>query len=100
VGYSLESLMKWAEREEWAELFADVLDGHVTPACQEAGADPAQLDELLGGNLFGVVIQCVLEDFATRHREDGANVVDDYLKRRGFRESRRPRPTCGRSRDR
>jgi hypothetical protein len=30
---------------------------------------------------------CVFEDFLTRAFDDGRNIVDDYLKRRGWKES-------------
>jgi DNA-binding phage protein len=29
---------------------------------------------------------CAFEDFLTREFEDGSNIVDDYLKRRGWKE--------------
>jgi hypothetical protein len=35
-----------------------------------------------------VLTACAVEDFLTRsHDKDGRNVVDDYLKRRGWKES-------------
>jgi len=30
---------------------------------------------------------CAFEDFLTRELNDGRNIVDDYLKRRGWKES-------------
>ena len=39
------------------------------------------------GESFGMIFGCVLEDFfSARFGEEGANVIDDYLKRRGWRE--------------
>ena len=35
----------------------------------------------------GVVWGCVFEDFLARDLDDGRNIVDDYLKRRGWNES-------------
>ena len=34
-----------------------------------------------------VLRRCVFEDFLTLETEDGGNIVADYLKRRGFRET-------------
>jgi hypothetical protein len=42
----------------------------------------------MGEDLFmSTVWACAFEDFLTREFEDGANVVDEYLKRRGWKES-------------
>src|SRR5262249_9629380 len=35
----------------------------------------------------GVIWACAFEDFVTREFEDGENVIDDYLKRRGWKET-------------
>ena len=45
-----------------------------------------EIADLLGES-FGMIFGCVLEDFfSARFGEEGANVIDDYLKRRGWRE--------------
>ena len=45
-----------------------------------------EIADLLGES-FGMIFGCVLENFfSARFGEEGANVIDDYLKRRGWRE--------------
>ena len=84
----LEGLMKWATREPWAERFAEVLQGHVMPACEEKGIELDELAAILGEELFmSTVWACAFEDLLTREFENGSNIVDDYLKRRGWKES-------------
>jgi len=82
--HSLEGLMAWSRRPEWRERFQETLARHVAAACKKFAVPSDDLPELLGpmgGNLFG----CAFEDFLTLE-EDGQNVVDDYLKRRGWNE--------------
>ncbi|MCW5736539.1 MAG: hypothetical protein KIS73_20600 [Enhydrobacter sp.] len=83
----LSGVRKWLEREEWAELFDELLDLHLGPPCDEAGIEVEELADVIGAghaaNLFG----CVLEDMLSNDFDDGSNIVDDYLKRRGWKES-------------
>lgn len=86
--HQLKGLMKWAERDGWAEIFDEVFDAHFGDVLDEWDLDFDDLDEIVGpehaSNLWG----CAFEDFLTRPREDDAlTVVDDYLKRRGWKES-------------
>jgi hypothetical protein len=86
--HSLEGLMKWSEREEWQDAFLRALDAHVLPACDQMDMDPNEVVATLGENLFmSSLWACAFEDFVTRELGDGRNVVDDYLKRRGWKES-------------
>ncbi|NIO42638.1 MAG: hypothetical protein GTO41_22330, partial [Burkholderiales bacterium] len=79
--------MKWAERPEWREERATVLDDHLAlisrrlnTSLEELGAELADYGDML----FGVFI----EDLASRRFSPGnRNIVDDYLERRGWRES-------------
>jgi hypothetical protein len=42
---------------------------------------------ILGENWFMTTVWgCAFEDFLTRECADGRNIVDDYLKRRGWKE--------------
>jgi hypothetical protein len=44
--------------------------------------------QILGENWFMTTVWgCAFEDFLTREGADGRNIVDDYLKRRGWKES-------------
>jgi hypothetical protein len=83
---SLSGVRKWLEREEWREPFDRLLEMHLEAPCKSAGIEIEQLAGLIGeghaANLFG----CVFEDMLARELEDGSNIVDDYLKRRGWKE--------------
>jgi uncharacterized protein (DUF2384 family) len=85
---TIRNIMNWAEQPEWLEEQAAVFDAHLAPVCDRI--DISQEDLVLeleehgyGGMLFGVVF----EDFISRRLPDDKNIIDDYLKRRGWRES-------------
>lgn len=81
--------MNWADRPEWAKEQATIFHAHLAPICERLGYSQEELGQELaehdyGGMLFGMMF----EDFASRHlAPDGKNLIDDYLKRRGWRES-------------
>jgi hypothetical protein len=85
---SLSGLMKWLAKEPWRGAFLEVLEHHIGPILEEY--DIPNFDEL--GGLIGVdyamtLWGCAFEDFLTREVEGAGNIVDDYLKRRGWKES-------------
>jgi hypothetical protein len=83
----LQGLMKWLTRDEWRNRFAEVYDDHLLPACDPTDLDVEAIISILGEDWFmSTVWACAFEDFLTRDFEDGSNVVDDYLKRRGWKE--------------
>ncbi len=84
---SLAGLMKFLRREEWRAVFNEVLDRHLAPACTRAEVSIDELPNLLGDHHGSVLWGCVFEDFLTRDLDDGRNIVDDYLERRGWKES-------------
>jgi len=84
---SVAGLMKWVEREDWREAFSDLLDRHLGRACRSANIEPEDLTTLIDDQDFGTLWGCAFEDFLSRDLDDGRNVVDDYLKRRGWKES-------------
>jgi hypothetical protein len=85
--HSLQGLMKWLTREEWRDRFAEVYDNHLLPACEQTGLDVDEVVTLLGEDWFMTTAWgCAFEDFLTRESDDGRNIVDDYLKRRGWKE--------------
>jgi hypothetical protein len=84
---AIAALLKWAAREEWRDRFETIIAAHLAPACEAAGVAPDELPDLLGEDAHTQLIGCVFEDFLTREFEpDGRNVIDDYLKRRGWTE--------------
>ena len=85
---SLQGLMKWLTRDNWRAQFAEVLDRHLLPACDRTGVDVDQVIAILDRDWFMTTVWgCAFEDFLTRELDGGRNVVDDYLKRRGWKES-------------
>ena len=83
----LSGLIKWLGREEWRSSFEEVLNQHLGPACDRAGIEFGEIAEILGDHEFTMLWACAFEDFLTRDCEpDGRNIVDDYLKRRGWKE--------------
>jgi hypothetical protein len=84
----LRGLMKWLTRDEWRDRFAEVYDAHLQPACERSGAAVAEVVSILGEDWFMTTVWgSAFEDFLTRDFDDGHNIVDDYLKRRGWKES-------------
>ncbi len=85
---SLAGLIKWLGRDEWREPFEDVLWPHVGPACEQAGIEFEDIKDILGPHHATALWGCAFEDFLTRTLEpDGRNIVDDYPKRRGWKEA-------------
>jgi hypothetical protein len=86
--HSLDGLMKWLARDEWHDQFAEVFDNHLQPACDAAGLEREEVVSILGQDWFmATVWGSAFEDFVTRELDHGRNIVDDYLKRRGWKES-------------
>jgi hypothetical protein len=86
--HSLQGLMKWLTRDEWSDRFAEVYDAHLQSACEQTGTDTDEVISILGKDWFvRTVWGSAFEDFLTREFDDGSNIVGDYLKRRGWKES-------------
>src|SRR3972149_1986588 len=84
---SLTGLMKWLRREEWRGAPHQLLDRHLGPACAKADVSFEELPGIVGDHHSRVLWGCVFEDLLTYDLDDGRNIVDDYLKRRGWKES-------------
>lgn len=84
----LHALIKWSMRDGWADLFERVLEDHVLPTSHETELEIDEIVETIGEDLFtSTVWACAFEDFLTREFDDGGNAIDDYLKRRGWKET-------------
>ena len=77
--------MDWSARDEWASMLELVFSGHFDEVLNAFDMTDQNLVEELG-DAFGMIYAWVLEDFFTMEFDDGLNIVDDYLKRRGWRE--------------
>lgn len=86
--HGLDGLARWAERDGWAELFDEVFDRHFGDILDERDLDFEELDELIGAEQADMLWAWAFEDFSTVPRQgDGLTVIDEYLKRRGWKES-------------
>ena len=84
----LQGLIKWSTRDRRADRFEQVLEDHVLPISDETGLEIDDIVATVGEDLFmSTVWACAFEDFLTREFDDGGNAIDDYLKRRGWKET-------------
>lgn len=84
--------MKWLAKDPWREAFLNVLDLHIGRVIDEY--DIASFDELgdvIDSHWAMTLWGCAFEDFLTTDVKGGGNIVEDYLKRRGWKESVRNR---------
>jgi hypothetical protein len=66
----------------------DAMADHFGLAQKEFGIEFEEIGDILGDHYEGLLFGCALEDLMTRRFEpDGINLVDDYLKRRGWNET-------------
>jgi hypothetical protein len=78
--------MKWLRRDPWSDAFQEVLDRHLVLACDQAEIEIDDLADLIGADMVAVLWGCAFEDFLTHDVGEVGNIVDDYLKRRGWNE--------------
>jgi hypothetical protein len=91
IDKAIRNIMKWLDRPEWAERRAAVFEAHLAPVGKHLGMDLEELAMEASANGYGGMLLGVqFEDLLSRDT-DGENSVDDYLKRRGWRESVRGR---------
>ncbi len=86
---AIDNLLKWSAKEDWNSFREQVFAEHFDMICDRFDTTKQEIADLLGDS-FGMVFGCVLEDFFTaRFGDEGEkNVIDDYLRRRGWRESK------------
>ena len=86
---AIRNIMNWADRPEWSGERSAVFDVHLGPVCERVDISQEELGEELeehgyGGTLFAMIF----EDFLSRRLPpNNKNIIDDYLTRRGWRES-------------
>jgi hypothetical protein len=79
--------MKWLRHDEWRDALDELLDRHLGPACAKADVSFDELPGIVGEHYSTVLWGCVFEDLLACDLDGGRNIVDDYLKRRGWKES-------------
>ena len=83
----ISGLLAFIGREgDWRDRLQEVVAEHLMPALEEFEIDHDGLTDLLGDQWAGVLWGCGFEDFLGQRYEDG-NIVDLYLKRRGWKET-------------
>lgn len=92
--HGVEGLIKWIKGDEWRNDFDAVFDRHVGPACRSAGVEPEELADIIGDHGMAVLWGCAFEDFVSSGSGE-RNVADEYLKRRGWKESAGARAYIG-----
>lgn len=85
--HPIEGLMKWVSRDEWVGLYEAMLDAHLGPYLDSLDMDEDELATLIGVEPYNTLWGCIFEDLLTHDMDDGRNIVADYLKRRGLRET-------------
>jgi hypothetical protein len=84
----MRNILDWAGRAAWVEALDDAIAEQFDPVCERLGIDLGDLAGLVGDDAFQMLLYWATEDFLTlRFEPDDRNVIDDYLKRRGFKES-------------
>lgn len=87
-GHDLSGIMKFATSPAWAGPLGEALGDHLEAAMDEFDFGYEDLADIVGDHWAGVLWGCAFEDLLTRAIEpDGRNIVDDYIKRRGWNES-------------
>ena len=84
---AIDNLVEWSDREEWRPYREHVFAEHIGPIRDEYDIGEEDIADRLGPG-FVMLYGCMLDDFFTaRFGDEGdKNVIDDYLKRRGWRE--------------
>jgi hypothetical protein len=82
----LSGLIKWLRREPWSDAFRELLERHLGRACDQADVPLEELGNVIGNHWAMILWGCAFEDFLTREVAGAGNIVDDYLKRRGWNE--------------
>lgn len=83
----ISDLLTFISKDDiWLGRLQEVVAEHLMPALEEFDLEHDELDEVLGEPWSGVLWGCGFEDFLSRNYDDG-NIVDLYLKRRGWNET-------------
>ena len=81
-------LLEWMNTDEWAPRLLEVHAAHFESVADIFDHDEHELLELLGEPVDMLKVFIIEDFFSTRFGEHGElNVIDDYLGRRGWRES-------------
>ncbi len=93
TSHDLKGLMKFLARDEWAPCFQEVLADHFGPVLDAGDMEFSDLAGIIGEDWAMTLWGCAFEDFLTQEFEEveGVNLVDEYLRRRGWKETAQSR---------
>ena len=80
-----DNLIKWSARDDWSPMLEEIFREHIDETGDQFDMTADEIADALG-DASGMIYGWVLEDFFTAEFDEGVNVIDDYLKRRGWRE--------------
>jgi hypothetical protein len=83
----ISGLIAWARREEWRGALSTLLDRHCANARAGAGIEIHDIARVLGEHAASTLWGAAFEDLLVTDLPGGRNIVDDYLRRRGWKES-------------
>ncbi|MDE0171971.1 MAG: hypothetical protein OYH76_00005 [Defluviicoccus sp.] len=88
IDKAMEHLIAWSGRDPWAARHAEIFAFHIDPFADTL-EEPAEDIAALLGEDFHVLAIFICEDFFTAYFGEDAdeNVIDEYLQRRGWRET-------------
>jgi hypothetical protein len=87
TGHELTGLIKFLGRDEWKRHLDEVVAEHLGPAMEEFDLEDDEIGEVLNDQWATTLWGCAFEDFLTRGvGAHMSNIVDVYLKRRGWNE--------------
>lgn len=88
TSHDLKGVMKFLTRDEWRQCFEEVFDDHFGPVLDVGDMEFEDIAEILDDDWAMTLWGCAFEDFLTQDFEvEGGNIIDEYLKRRGWKES-------------
>jgi hypothetical protein len=87
VPHDISGLIAWARRDEWRDALGALIERHAIKACAGAGIDVGDITRTLGDYAGSTLWGAAFEDLLATDRPDQPNIADDYLRRRGWKES-------------
>ncbi|GCE91345.1 hypothetical protein MSKU15_2946 [Komagataeibacter diospyri] len=85
----LTGLIRYLGQDDWQDRFAEVLGDHIGPALEAGDITFEELAEMIGPDVAMTLWGCAFEDFLGQDWDNDRNIVDVYLKRRGWKEGPR-----------
>jgi hypothetical protein len=86
--HDLSGIFEYAATDAWGGCLREALSDHFGATMLEFDLEHEEILALLGDHWGMTLWGCAFEDLLTREFEpDGANIADDYLKRRAWKET-------------